>query len=191
MIIYFESRRTTLVAIRTGRSRTGRTWRSCSRTLTGPTTCPGSGRLGRKRRPGCRQNWRSRPRSRWPNRAAPPYGSGAGDESSAPFFWGPPCDGRASTITCFAHIVKLHCSHCMASFKFFRRYCTPTKHPVHRFSLNNSVLKLKIPGILMPVSRYGGYRPGVGVTGLTSAEKRARIKPHSISWSGTLLLPSN
>ena len=107
------------------------------------------------------------------------------------FFGGPPCDGRASTITCFAHIVKLHCSHCMASFKFFRRYCTPTKHPVHRFSLNNSVLKLKIPGILMPVSRYGGYRPGVGVTGLTSAEKRARIKPHSISWSGTLLLPSN
>ena len=107
MIIYFESRRTTLVAIRTGRSRTGRTWRSCSRTLTGPTTCPGSGRLGRKRRPGCRQNWRSRPRSRWPNRAAPPYGSGVGDESSAPFFLGPPCDGRVSTITYFAPIVKL------------------------------------------------------------------------------------
>ena len=93
------------------KSRTGRTWRSCSRTLTGPTTYPGSGRLGRKRRPGYRRNCRSRPRSRWPDRAAPPYGSGAGDESSAPFFLEPPCDGRVSTITCFAPIVKLPSKH--------------------------------------------------------------------------------
>ena len=126
MIIYFESRRTTLVAIRTGRSRTGRTWRSCSRTLTGPTTCPGSGRLGRKRRPGCRRNWRSRPRSRWPDRAAPPYGSGAGDESSAPFFLGPPCDCRVSTITCFAPIVKLQRCHLSTILKGGIFFHTPT-----------------------------------------------------------------
>ena len=66
-----------------------------------------SGRLGRKRRPGCRRNWRSRPHRRWPDRTAPPYGSSAGDEFSAPFFLGPPCDGRVSAITCFAPIVKL------------------------------------------------------------------------------------
>ena len=39
--------------------------------------------------------------------AVPLYGSGAGDESSAPFFLGSLCDGRVSTITCFAPIVKL------------------------------------------------------------------------------------